>query len=373
MNRPTPSRPAPGCINAHTHIYSGLAPFGMPAPAETPRNFVEILERVWWRLDRALDERALRASARLYVGEALLHGTTALVDHHESPHFIDGSLDVLADACEELGMRAVLCFGATERNGGTAEAERGLAECRRFIQSNKRARVRGVIGLHASFTVSDDTAREAGQMARDLGTVVHVHMAEDGADVADARTRGHAGPLERLIALHALPPGSIMAHGVHLDEEEVREAGARGIWLVQNPRSNEGNGVGYPGALRASPLVALGTDGYPSDLDVELAALRRLADQHRDAEPQGAACAPRRLEAGRALVAERFATTVSDLEGDVVTLANDSPSPGRRAERVRIAGRVVVEGGRLAAADIEQIRAHAREEAPRLWARMQAI
>ena len=136
-----------GFVNAHTHVYSGLAPFGMPAPAERPGNFVQILERVWWRLDRALDAASLRAAARWYVAEALLRGTTMLVDHHESPNFIEGSLDVIADACASLGMRALLCYGATERNGGREEARRGLAECARFVRENQRPHIRGLIGL----------------------------------------------------------------------------------------------------------------------------------------------------------------------------------------------------------------------------------
>ncbi len=147
---------ADGFVNAHTHLYSGLAPLGMPAPDRAPENFPEILERIWWRLDRALDARALRASARYYVAHALRLGTVALIDHHESPAFIEGSLDVLADACQALGMPALLCFGATERNGGREEARRGLAECRRFIRENRRPLVRGHVGLHASFTVSDE-------------------------------------------------------------------------------------------------------------------------------------------------------------------------------------------------------------------------
>src|SRR3989339_156222 len=128
-----------GLVNAHTHLYSGLAPLGMPVeqgfspapPVEqgfSPAPFLKILQRVWWRLDRALDDRSLRAAANLYVAEALLHGTTVVVDHHESPHFIEGSLDVLADACQSLGMRSLLCYGATERNGGREEALRGLEE-----------------------------------------------------------------------------------------------------------------------------------------------------------------------------------------------------------------------------------------------------
>jgi cytosine/adenosine deaminase-related metal-dependent hydrolase len=362
--------PAPnaGCVNAHTHVYSGLAPLGMPQPAERPAGFLEILERVWWRLDRGLDARSLRAAARLYIAESLLHGTTVLVDHHESPNYIEGSLDVIADACQELGQRALLCYGATERNGGRDEARRGLAECRRFAASNTRPLVRGLVGLHASFTVSDETVREAGALCSALGTVLHVHVAEDLADVLDARRRGYRSPLARLIALDALPAGSVLAHGVHLDEHEVREAGARGCWLVQNPRSNEGNAVGYPAALWASRRVALGTDGYPSNMRAELDALVRLAHAHPLEEPGGPAGLGRRLEAGHTLAAERFGE--GTLAGDRVEV---EPGSACRASRVVVGGRAVVANGRLVAADMDQIRAHAREEAPRLWERMEVL
>ena len=325
-----------GFVNAHTHLYSGLAPLGMPAPERAPENFVEILERIWWRLDRAIDERSLRASARLYVAEALTFGTVALVDHHESPGFIDGSLDVLADVCQELGMPALLCFGATERNGGRDEARRGLAECRRFIRDNSRPLVRGVVGLHASFTVSDETVLEAAEMCRDLGTVMHVHMAEDRADVKDARARGYDGPLQRLTELGALPPGSILAHGVHLGAAEVCEAEKMGGWIVQNPRSNRGNRVGYPPALAKSDRVALGTDGYPSNLSDERDALMEEARAHGDVE--GAAA--RRPDAGHALIAERFGGA-------------PAPAPSNF--------------------DLEAIRADASAEAPRLWKRMMEL
>lgn len=325
---------ASGFVNAHTHIYSGLAPFGMPEPERPPENFLQILERVWWRLDRALDERSLRAAARWYVAEALTLGTVALVDHHESPNCIEGSLDVLADVCQELGMPALLCYGATERNGGREEARRGLAECRRFIETNTRPMIRGVVGLHASFTVSDETVREAGALCRDLGTVLHVHLAEDRADVANAGRRGWVGPLERLIRLGALTPRSILAHGVHLSPGQVRETERRGCWLVQNPRSNRGNGVGYPGALRGSARVALGTDGYPSDAAAERAALMDEARAHGD----DLAAAERRAGAGHALLAELFG--------------------------------VVPAATRAARVDIEAIRAESATEARRLWSRM---
>lgn len=264
-------------VNAHTHLYSGLVPLGMPAPAVEPKSFVEILERVWWRLDRALDAETLRASAEHYVAEALRLGTLGLIDHHESPSFIDGSLDVIADACQSLGMPAVLCYGATERNGGRQEAERGLAECRRLIEQNERPLIKGAIGLHACFTVSDDTIREAADMARELDTVLHVHVGEDQADVADARERGYAGLVDRLGQCDAMLSGSIFAHGIHLDAAEVQACAEAGIWLVQNPRSNRGNKVGYPAALAESTLVALGTDGYEADMRAEAQALHEHA------------------------------------------------------------------------------------------------
>jgi cytosine/adenosine deaminase-related metal-dependent hydrolase len=347
-----------GFVNAHTHIYSGLAPLGMPAPGRAPQRFVQILERIWWRLDRAIDERALRASARLYVAEALLHGTSVLVDHHESPSFIAGSLDVLADACQELGIRALLCYGATERNGGRAEARRGLEECRRFISANSRPLVRGLVGLHASFTVSDETVREAGEMCGDLETVLHVHLAEDMADVEDARRRDWPGPLERLVELRALPRGSVLAHGVHLSREQVRTAEALGCWIVQNPRSNRGNGVGYPVALAASARVALGTDGYPSDMTEERKVLLDEANEHGD----DMEAARGRAEAGRELAAERFGSMDDVCEMDAGTV-----------RLLTIAGRLVVRDARLLTGDIETIRAAAASEAPRLWQRMDTL
>ncbi len=309
-----------GFVNAHTHLYSGLAPLGMPAPTPAPETFVQILERVWWRLDRALDEESLRASAELYVAEAAVFGTVALIDHHESPRFIDGSLDVLADACDRFGMPAVLCYGATERNGGREEARRGLAECRRFITDNTRPLVRGAIGLHASFTVSDDTIREAAAMARELEVVLHIHVAEDGADVRDAQERGFDGVVDRLARLDALVPGSVLAHGIYLSRAEVEQCAAAGCWFVQNPRSNKGNGVGYPSGLAATDRVALGTDGYPADMQAEHSALLEAAAQHGD----DTELAARRLAAGHTLMARWFPDGLGVATAPHVDAARDS-------------------------------------------------
>ncbi len=360
----TAARIEPGRVNAHTHIYSGLAPLGMPAPEAAPENFLQILQRVWWRLDRALDETSLRASARYYVAQALLAGTTTLVDHHESPNFIDGSLDILADACQELGMRALLCYGATERNGGREEAEQGLEECRRFLRTNDRPLVRGIVGLHASFTVSDETLAEAAGLCRELDTVMHVHVAEDLADVEDAIGRGYDGPFERLLHLGALPPGSVLAHCVHCQAAQVRTIAANGLWIVQNPRSNRGNGVGYPAALGESDRVAVGTDGYPARMEDEVRVLRTEAAEHGEAE----VVVDARVQGGYQLGVERFGLQLAPLApgGAADFIVRDSD----RVRHVGVAGRIVVRDGRLITADLEEIHARAEEQARRLWNRL---
>lgn len=358
----------PGEVNAHTHLYSGLAGLGMPPPTQAPANFVEILQRVWWRLDRALDAKSLEASARSAIAEGLLCGTTALIDHHESPNFIEGSLDVLADAAQSLGVRLAVGYGVTERNGGRVEAKRGLDECARFLRSNRRPLVRGMVALHASFTVSDETIREAGELAKALRAPMHVHVAEDVADVEDAKRRGFAGPLERLLELNALPRGSVVAHGVHLDASQVERAEVAGVWLVQNPRSNEGNRVGYPRALAKSSHVALGTDGWASEMKVEREALHRLGAQHGEARSVLEA----RAVAGRALVGELFGASFDSVRAgasaDLIIGA-----PDQRPRHVVVGGRVVVKDGALQTADLDEVRAKAREAAPELWRRMGAL
>jgi cytosine/adenosine deaminase-related metal-dependent hydrolase len=144
----------PGLVNAHTHLYSALAR-GMPGPATPPRSFVEVLERVWWRLDRALDRESTRASALVGGAEAALSGTTLLVDHHSSPAFIRGSLATLREALEEIGVRSVLCYEVTDRNGEAGRRD-GLEENVAFQAAHQSELTRGMVGAHASFTLSEE-------------------------------------------------------------------------------------------------------------------------------------------------------------------------------------------------------------------------
>lgn len=280
-----------GLVVAHSHLYSALAR-GMPPPSRIPNHFLEILQNVWWRLDRALDLTVLRAAARWGVAEAAASGATCIIDHNESPHCIEGSLDVIADAMQAAGVRGVVAYGATARNFGEAEWRAGLAENLRFLKTNQRPLVRGLVGLHATFTLPDRALKEAAQVARDFGVGLHVHVAEDRID-ADA--------IERLAGADALVPGSVFAHGVHATPAQVRKAVEAGVWFVHNPRSNALNRVGFADLDVAGSRVALGTDGVDGDMLAEARAAVLLASDRGKAVDALA-----RLRAGQRLVEQLF-------------------------------------------------------------------
>jgi len=270
----------PGFVNAHTHLYSALAR-GMPGPKVPLRSFVEILERVWWRLDRALDEETLRLSALAGAIDAALSGVTLVVDHHASPSAIPGSLDTLQRAVEEVGLRSVLCYEVTDRNGPEGR-DLGLEESRRFLASGPTSLTRGMVGAHASFTLSEETMERLGVLVEEADAPFHIHVAEDPADVEDCWHRYGVGLVERLGGHRLLRPSSLLAHGVHLEPAELEEAQDRGAWLIHNPRSNMNNDVGYAPTY-AFRRAALGTDGMDGDVLAEArVAYLKLREAGRD-------------------------------------------------------------------------------------------
>jgi cytosine/adenosine deaminase-related metal-dependent hydrolase len=333
----------PGLVCGHHHLYSALAR-GMPAPPEQPTDFLSILEQVWWRLDAALDLEMLHWSAMLGAVEALRCGTTAIIDHHESPNAIEGSLSVIADACAAVGVRVVCAYGVTDRHGADG-ARLGLAENERFI----RAGGRGMVGIHAAFTCSDDTLAGAAGLARDLGVGVHVHVAEGRVDAT-------AG--ERLAPLAA--DDWLLVHCVHLDRDLPGT-------IAHNPRSNMNNAVGYARpAARPNPVV-LGTDGIGADMleEFRLAYVAHRADDV-SASPDTAWSW---LEQGYAFVPEA--------RDDVVVWNYEhanSPwhvafTPGMRALDVtRADGEVLLRDGLPTRVDLDEVVAKAAEQARRLFA-----
>lgn len=347
-----------GLVCAHHHLYSALAR-GMPAPPSSPSDFLSVLTQVWWRLDAALDLDIIYWSAALGAAEALLCGTTAIIDHHESPSAIEGSLDSIRDACDMVGVRSNLCYGVTDRwDGGTLSASvepgsamtdaarRGLAENERFI----RAGGRGMVGVHAAFTCSDDTLRSAAGLAGDLGVGVHIHVAE-GPEDADAGRR-----LESLAA-----DDWLLVHCVRLDRP------LRGT-IAHNPRSNMNNSVGYAAPANRSNRTVLGTDGIGADmLEEARLAYVRLRESDILQTPD---TAWQWLANG-----EHFFPEVANDRVEWNYDHADSPwhvafSPGVRAVNVDIGGARVVENGTPTGFDINEIRAKAAEAARRLHSRL---
>lgn len=262
----------PGLVNGHTHLYSALA-CGMPPPDEPPANFRQILEHVWWKLDLALNERAVEASAMVGALEALHCGTTTVIDHHASPNCIPGSLGILERALERVGLRGLLCYEVTDRNGPQGR-DAGLAENERYADRYLRepnGRFAGMIGAHALFTLEDDTLDALGDLCRDLEVGLHVHLAEDACDEEACTSAHQMFLLDRLRSHKLLQPENIFAHGTHLSDDDVQALARVGCTVAHNPRSNMNNAVGYSHIRRMCGVlpVVLGTDGIGSDMLAE--------------------------------------------------------------------------------------------------------
>ncbi len=353
----------PGLVCGHHHLYSTLAR-GMPAPPQQPTRFLEILQQVWWRLDAALDLEQIYWSAKLGALEALQCGTTAIIDHHESPNAIDGSLSVIAEACTEVGVRIISAYGVTDRwaddgslvpaydappTNMTDGARRGLAECDRYIRDAGPAAA--MIGIHAAFTCSEETLEAAAGLAKDLGVGVHVHVAEGPDDI------GAGARLERYAT-----DDWLLVHCVHLDRDLPGT-------IAHNPRSNMNNGVGYAKPARRSNNVILGTDGIGADMleEFRLAYVALRADDVLKSPDTAWSW----LEAGWQFVPEA--------KNDRVTWNYDhmdSPwhlafTPGTRAiDIVKADGEVLLRNGTATRVDAAEVCAKAAESAARLFTRL---
>ena len=253
----------PGNICAHTHFYGAFAR-GMAIPGEPPSAFTQILDKLWWPLDRALTLDDVRFSALVCLVDAVKHGTTTLFDHHASPNAIDGSLDVIAESVVQAGLRAVLCYEVTDRNGPEG-ANQGIAENVRFIKaSRKYPSIAAAFGLHAPLTVSTATLEACVQHApTDAG--FHLHVSESADDQRAISSRGDSSPVEWLYRHRALRPKTIAAHCVHVSDVEVALLAKSGTWVTHQPRSNMNNAVGVAHVedmLAAGIQVCLGNDGF---------------------------------------------------------------------------------------------------------------
>ena len=384
----------PGSICAHTHFYGAFAR-GMAIPGPAPKDFPEILQKLWWPLDRSLDAEAVRFSALVCLVDAIKHGTTTLIDHHASPNAIDGSLDIIADAVDKSGLRGVLCYEVTDRDG-SEKANAGINENIRFLKrlaSNPHPRLAGTFGLHASLTLSGITL-QACRAAVPEGTGFHVHTAEHESDEYDSLGKSQMRVIDRLQKHGILGPNTITAHGIHCDAREMEILKETGTWLTHQPRSNMNNGVGVApieSMLRLGVKVCLGNDGFSNAMWEEWKAAYLLHKiHHRDPRRMGGYDVTQMAVYNNAALANQFfpAAPIGQITqgafADLIFVDYHPYTPltagnlpwqiifGFQQSMVTTtiaAGKVLMKDRELLTLDEAEIAARAREIAPRIWKR----
>lgn len=371
----------PGLCCAHTHLYSALA-CGMPGPTAPISGFTNMLEQVWWRLDKALDDRSVEVSALVGGVAALRAGVTTLVDHHASPNAIAGSLERIDGALGAVGLRRILCYEVTDRDGPQRALE-GINAHRELLQRGATAQSAVMVGAHANFTVGDDTMRACAALAREAGVGLHIHVAE----ARDDREAVGESLVARMDRLGALRPGSLLAHCVHLDDDELRRIADAGAWVSHQPRSNLNNAVGYAPVGSFGDRTMLGTDGIGADMFAE------LQTGWFKAQEQGVPWSPGRwvaaLAAAWGFAGAQLGVTLGRLEAgaaaDLIVLA-PCPGPPLRdsnlaaamifrlgAGQVRhamVAGEWRLWAGDPLGVDANDVDRQAQEAADALWRRM---
>ena len=385
----------PASICGHTHFYGAFAR-GMAIPGAPATNFIEILERLWWKLDRALLWDDVRYSALICLVDAIRHGCTTLIDHHASPNVIDGSLDIIADAVKETGLRASLCYEVTDRNGMDG-ARAGIAENVRFIKRCRQTpdpQLGASFGLHAALTVSDKTLEASRDAVTGLGTGFHIHVAEDKADEDESLRKYNLRVVERLQKFDILGPRSIAVHCVHLDEYEKEILHETRTWVTHQPRSNMNNAVGLPdvaGMLRRGIKVALGNDGFSNNMFDEMKAAY-LAHKHNTGNPQampGDVVMQMAYGNNAHLCRQFFPRPLGELSAgafaDIVFLDYAPPTPltpgnlpwhilfgvdGAHVTHTIASGKVLMADKKLTTLDEAAIMAKARELAVGVWKRV---
>jgi putative selenium metabolism protein SsnA len=381
----------PGLVNGHTHLYSALA-VGMPPPPSVPKNFLEILQLVWWRLDQALDPDSIESSAQIGALDAIHCGTTTLIDHHASVRSIAGSLDRIETGLAGIGVRGVLCYETTDRHGTDGRVA-GIEENRRYLSKcagRRDGRFAGLVGAHASFTLGDEALDELAKLAEQFQTGVHIHVAEDPWDEQACR-RDHGLPLiDRLERRGLLKPGSVFAHGTHLAPEAIARVNATGLTMAHNPRSNMNNAVGYAPIGWMKVPIMLGTDGIGADMFTEA---RHAWFKSRDAK---AGISPADVIAMLAASARRASASLGLTLGklspgaaaDVVVTSYLPFTPltadnlvghiifalgARDVRHVLIGGQWVLRDGLCTTCDESAVRHQAQSMARRLWERLVTI
>ena len=376
----------PAFTVAHTHLYMSLS-CGMPPPPKPPRTLADSLEWVWWALDKALDEDLVHTSALVGAAMAAKAGAACVIDLHSSPRAIDGSLDLVEAALDEIGLRGVLAYETSDRDG-RGRRDGGISENKRFLEKVRTGATkhRALVGAYATMTLNDDTLDAMRELADATGAGIHMHVAEDLSDALDAERIRKTPLAKRLERLGIGRKRSVVAHAVQLDTKLAEKLMKAGAFVVTNPRSNMDHGVGLCGVTGAR--VALGTDGGDHDV---LAEARAYYLRHSEAHDGLAKEAGARLAAGQELSAELFGDgtpprIAAGARADLTVLDYSPMTPltpsnviehvarGWTSGHVRdtmVGGLFVLRDRKLVNVDERELALRGRAAAGRLWERMQ--
>jgi putative selenium metabolism protein SsnA len=383
----------PGLINTHTHLYSAFAR-GMALKDDAPGNFSQILERLWWRLDKTLTLDDVYWSAMVGMIASIRNGVTTIFDHHASPHAVPTSLFRIARAARQAGIRSCLCYEVSDRDGAEI-AHQGIEENRAFLQYCKDLsddRLRGLFGMHASFTLSDETLEQCGRVAAELGAGFHVHTAEAASDAESCRREHGMSIVHRWNHFGVLTAKSLLAHCVHVDDHDVEELRATQTNVIHNPQSNMSNAVGCAPVLemmRRGVRVGLGTDGYAPDMFESMKAANLLL-KHHAGDPRVAWAEPPQMlfQENARIATECFGRPVGKFvpgaHADIILVNYDPPTPmnaenlgghihfgftGGTVETVLIGGQIVMESRQMLEIDEQEVMAKSRAAAAEMWKR----
>lgn len=252
-------------VNYHDHIYSRLAK-GLSIKGDMS-NFPNILKNLWWKLDTLLEIEMIEASAKMASIESIKNGVTYVIDHHSSPSYAKGSLKTIANTLVEFNIRNVLCFETTDRNGKELK-ENGFEENINFLENYTNKNSKSLLGLHASFTLEDETLEKASKLLNSNNWGIHVHLCEDKSDLELSLENYSAKPMQRFTKYNLLNDKSILAHGIHLDEDDFDMIKKSGASLVFNIDSNMNNSVGLQkfNMIPKEITILLGTDGMHTNI-----------------------------------------------------------------------------------------------------------
>jgi putative selenium metabolism protein SsnA len=383
----------PGLINTHMHLYSTFAR-GMALKDDPPANFLQILDRLWWRLDKVLSLDDVYLSAMVPLIDCIKNGTTTIFDHHSSPGAVSGSLFRIAEAAQQTGVRSCLSYEVSDRDSPEV-TDQSIEENRAFLHHCKHSgngTVKGLFGLHASFTLSDKSLTRSKDVAEELDAGFHVHTAEAFDDVSQCQREHGKRIVQRFHDLGILGAKTIAAHCVHVNDDEIELLRSSKANVVHNPESNMGNAVGCAPVidmLNRGVRVGLGTDGYTCDM-FESLKVANILHKHQTRQPSaGWSEAPRMLFGENAAIAtgcfgQPLGKLIPGACADLIIVDYDPPTPlcpsninshllfgvsGRSVDTTIINGQIVMQDRQLLAIDEKEIMARARISASKLWQR----